>query len=452
MPKSILIVDDEKSFREFLELLFLDEGFNVFLAKNIAQAQEVIINESIDVVLSDLMLGREDGLSLVKWAKQQEMKLPFILMTAYASSDTAIESARLGVVDYITKPFDTNELLLMVHNFLVKEPETEECCKELDDIIGKSDKIIVVKKTIKDVAPTDSNILITGESGTGKELVARAIHRLSARKDSPFIAINCGAIPQDLLESEMFGYKKGAFTGASSDKLGFFQLAHKGTIFLDEIAEMPLFLQVKLLRVLQDSKIIPLGGSKTDNVDVRVIAATNIDIEKAVERDKFRKDLFYRLNVVNIYIPPLRERREDIIPLATHFINKYSEKMNKKIIGLSYPVTEILTKYNYLGNVRELENIIERAIIMEKSNKILPNSLPKSLLIESNQDVYVKNNETIEIPQNFQLEKYIENIEKQFIVKAIEFSKGNQSKAAKLLGLSLRVFRYKLEKYGIKNV
>ncbi len=451
MPKSILIIDDEKSFREFLELLFLDEGFNVFLAKNIAQAQEIITNESIDIVLSDLMLGREDGLSLVKWAKQQEINIPFILMTAYASSETAIESARLGVVDYITKPFDTNELLLMVHNFLAKEPETEECYKELDDIIGKSKKIIAVKKTIKDVAPTDSNILITGESGTGKELVARAIHRLSARKDSPFIAINCGAIPQDLLESEMFGYKKGAFTGASSDKLGFFQLAHKGTIFLDEIAEMPLFLQVKLLRVLQDSKIIPLGGSKTDRVDVRVIAATNVDIEKAVERDKFRKDLFYRLNVVNIYIPPLRERREDIIPLATHFMKKYSEKMNKKIIGLSYPVTEILTKYNYIGNVRELENIIERAIIMEKSNKILPNSLPKSLLIESNQNAYVKNNESVEIPKNFQLEKHIENIEKQFIVKAIEFSKGNQSKAAKLLGLSLRVFRYKLEKYGIKN-
>ncbi len=451
MPHSILIVDDEKSFREFLELLFTEEGFNVFLAKNLTQAKDVVERKNIDIILSDLILGREDGLSLVKWTKKKGIEIPFILMTAYASSETAIESARLGVMDYITKPFDTNELLTMVHNFLKKENEDEDCCNELDEIIGKSDKIISVKKTIIDVAPTDSNILITGESGTGKELVARAIHRLSKRKDAPFIAINCGAIPQELLESEMFGYKKGAFTGASSDKLGFFQLAHKGTIFLDEIAEMPLFLQVKLLRVLQDSIITPLGSSKTDKVDVRVIAATNVDIEKAVEREQFRKDLFYRLNVVNIFIPPLRERIEDIIPLAMHFIKKYSDKMNKEIIGLSYPVTEILTKYNYLGNVRELENIIERAIIMEKSNKILPNSLPKSLLIDIDENIYTETSDLEIIPKNFQLEKYVENIEKRFIVKAIEISGGNQSKAAKMLGLSLRVFRYKLEKYGIKN-
>jgi two-component system response regulator PilR (NtrC family) len=450
MPHSILIVDDEKSFREFLELLFIDEGFEVLLAKNLTQAKEILTKKQIDIILSDLILGREDGLSLVKWVKQQDINIPFILMTAYASSETAIESAKLGVMDYITKPFDTDELLSMVNNFLIKENKGEGCCKELDEIIGQSDKIVSVKKTIIDVAPTDSNVLITGESGTGKELVARAIHRLSKRKDAPFIAINCGAIPQELLESEMFGYKKGAFTGATSDKLGFFQLAHKGTIFLDEIAEMPLFLQVKLLRVLQDSKITPLGSSNTDKVDIRVIAATNVDIEKAVEREQFRKDLYYRLNVVNIFIPPLRDRTEDIIPLANHFIKKYSEKMNKNIIGLSYPVAEILTKYNYFGNIRELENIIERAIIMEKSNKILPSSLPKSLLVDSGKNLYDNKETDDEIPQNFKLEKYVENIERKFILKALKSSGGNQSRAAKILGLSLRVFRYKLEKYGIK--
>lgn len=448
MPISILIIDDEKSFREFLEILFQDDGMQVFLAKNISEAKKIIANHEIDIVLSDLMLGNENGLSFVRWANEQTYEVPFILMTAYASSETAIDSARLGVVDYITKPFDTDELLQMVHEVLKTEPE-EKCCAELDDIIGSSEPLLEVKKTIINVSPSDSSVLITGESGTGKELVARAIHRLSKRKDGPFIAVNCGAIPQELLESEMFGYRKGAFTGANSDKLGFFQLADKGTIFLDEVAEMPLVLQVKLLRVLQENRLQMLGASSEIPIDVRVIAATNIEIEKAVEMESFRKDLYYRLNVVHILIPPLRERLADIEALARHFMVKYASKMNKHINDISYPVVHILKNYDYLGNVRELENIIERAVVLEKSTKLLPSSLPEIMLSENEpllQDSILPD----EIEDDFELEKLIEMIEKKYIIKALNMSEGNQSQAARILGLSLRIFRYKLKKYEVR--
>lgn len=448
MSSSILIIDDEKSFREFLEILFNDDGMNVFLAKNLQEAKNIIMEQSVDIVLSDLVIGKENGLTFVKWANSNNIKIPFILMTAYASSDTAIESARLGVVDYITKPFDTDELLAMVHGVLEIEPLEDKCCSELDDIIGDSDLIINVKRTIQNVAMSDSNVLVTGESGTGKELVARAIHRLSGRNNHPFIAINCGAIPQDLLESEMFGYVKGAFTGANSDKLGFFQLADKGTIFLDEIAEMPVILQVKLLRVLQEKCVMMLGATSEILIDVRVIAATNIDIDKAVEMDSFRKDLYYRLNVVNIMIPPLRSRVEDVELLAKHFLLKYASAMKKNIYGISYPVMQILRKYTYFGNVRELENIIERAVVLEKSSKILPSSLPEMML-----DQNIKHNNKSLLPDNISdgidLEKLIENIEKKYIIMALNITEGNQSKAARSLGLSLRIFRYKSEKYGV---
>jgi two-component system response regulator PilR (NtrC family) len=451
MSKSILIVDDEKSFREFLDILFANEGMTTYLAKNIKESKEIIKNNKIDIILSDLIIGDDSGLALARWINQNSLDIPFILMTAYASSETAIESVRLGVYDYITKPFDTDDLLEMVKSVLTIEPKEEKCCKELDDIIGESESIINVKKTIKNIASSDSNVLITGESGTGKELVARAIHRLSNRNDYPFIAINCGAIPQDLLESEMFGYKKGAFTGADSDKLGFFQLANNGTIFLDEIAEMPVNLQVKLLRVLQENTILMLGSNSEIKVNVRVIAATNIDIESAVENNSFRKDLYYRLNVVNIDLPSLSERKSDIEILSRYFLKRYAAKMNKNIDDISYPVLQILQNYNFVGNVRELENIIERAVVLEKTNKILPSSLPENMLVDSK---HFNSYDSLpeEIGNGVELEKIIENIEKKYIIQSLEKTEGNQSKAAKLLGLSLRIFRYKLEKYGIHFV
>ncbi|MBZ4643549.1 MAG: pilR [Deferribacteraceae bacterium] len=445
---NILVVDDEKSFREFLEILFKDEGFGVFTAKSINSAIEILKSEKVDLVLFDLMLGNEDGLQIPRLASEIGIRIPFILMTAYANTETALESIKLGVVDYITKPFDTAKLIDIIKNILnefnVKGDESE-CCEDLKEIVGVSDCILKVKKNILDVAATDSTVLISGESGTGKEVVARAIHKLSKRKDREFVAINCGAIPSDLLEAELFGYKKGAFTGAVSEKKGLFEIANHGTIFLDEIGDMPLFLQVKLLRVLQERKILPIGSTTFIDIDVRVIAASNKDLLEEIEKNNFRKDLFYRLNVVNIYIPPLRERKVDIPYLAKHFLNKYARLLNKEIGDISFAVMEMLKKYDYPGNVRELENIIERAVVVEKSNKLLPSSISEHIFDDSlNVDV----NSELKLPVN--LESLVEKIEEKYIRKALEVTKNNQSKAAKLLGLTLRTFRYKMEKYDVK--
>jgi two-component system response regulator PilR (NtrC family) len=445
---NILVVDDEKSFREFLEILFKDEGFGVFTAKSINSAIEILKSEKVDLVLFDLMLGNEDGLQIPRLASEIGIRIPFILMTAYANTETALESIKLGVVDYITKPFDTAKLIDIIKNILnefnVKGDESE-CCEDLKEIVGVSNCILKVKKNILDVAATDSTVLISGESGTGKEVVARAIHKLSKRKDREFVAINCGAIPSDLLEAELFGYKKGAFTGAVSEKKGLFEIANHGTIFLDEIGDMPLFLQVKLLRVLQEKKILPIGSTTFIDIDVRVIAASNKDLLEEIEKNNFRKDLFYRLNVVNIYIPPLRERKVDIPYLAKHFLNKYARLLNKEIGDISFAVMEMLKKYDYPGNVRELENIIERAVVVEKSNKLLPSSISEHIFDDSlNVDV----NSELKLPVN--LESLVEKIEEKYIRKALEVTKNNQSKAAKLLGLTLRTFRYKMEKYDVK--
>jgi two-component system response regulator PilR (NtrC family) len=446
---SILVVDDEKSFREFLEILFKNENFDVYTAKSIDTAVEVLKNNDVDIVLFDLILGKEDGLELPKIASQIGIKIPFILMTAFANTETALESIRLGVVDYITKPFDTENLVEMIRNILStrhNESKDDIFCKELDEIKGVSSAIIDIKKKIKDVAHTDSTVLITGESGTGKEVVARVIHKLSNRKDKEFVAINCSAIPSDLLESELFGFKKGAFTGAYNEKKGLFEIANKGTIFLDEIGDMPIFLQVKLLRVLQERKILPVGASSYVDIDVRVVAASNKNLLEEIEKNNFRKDLFYRLNVVNIHIPPLRERKVDIPCLANYFLEKYSKLLNKNISEISFAVMEMLKSYDYPGNVRELENIIEKAVVMEKSNKLLPSSICEDILIDEKLNNFYEDEE---LPIN--LEKLVENIEERYIKKALEAANYNQSKAAKLLGMTLRTFRYKMDKYNVKQ-
>ncbi|MGA1846922.1 sigma-54-dependent transcriptional regulator [Deferribacter abyssi] len=444
MSYSILIVDDEKSFREFLEILFINEGFKVFSAKNLETATKFIQKEDVDIILCDLVLGEEDGLVLAKYCFENHKDIPFILMTAYASDETALKSVKLGVVDYITKPFDTDELLILIKAVLKNNKiETNEYCKELDDIIGLSESVLKIKTDIINVAPSDATVLITGESGTGKELVARAIHKMSKRKNYPFIPINCSAIPSDLLESELFGYKKGAFTGANNDKLGIFEAAKNGTIFLDEVGEMPLFLQAKLLRVLQEGVIRPIGLNKEVKVNTRVIAATNKNLLKEVKEGRFREDLFYRLNVINIHLPPLRERLEDLVLLVNHFIKKYSEKFNKRVLDISFAAMRILENYSFPGNIRELENIIERAVLIEKTNKILPSSIDIKI-----SDEFKK--EDVVIPENFSLDNYVENIEKKFIKKALQLTNGNQSQAAKKLGISLRSLRYKIEKYKIK--
>lgn len=444
---TILVVDDEKSFREFLEILFLDEGFNVFTAKSISSAVNILKNERIDLVLFDLMLGNEDGLQIPKLASEIGINIPFILMTAYANTETALESIRLGVVDYITKPFDTQKLVDMIKDILYENTRKDdsEYYGELREIVGVSECIKKVKKSIIDVASSDSTVLITGESGTGKEVVARAIHKLSSRSKNEFVAINCGAIPSDLLEAELFGYKKGSFTGAVSEKRGLFEIANHGTIFLDEIGDMPLFLQVKLLRVLQERKILPIGSTNYIDIDVRVIAASNKDLLEEIERNNFRKDLFYRLNVVNIFIPPLRDRKVDIPYLAKHFLEKYSRLLNKEINDISFAVMEMLKRYDYPGNVRELENIIERAVVLEKTNKLLPSSISEHIFEDKND---IAESSEISLPVN--LETLVEKLEEKYIKKALEVAENNQTKAAKLLGLTLRTLRYKMSKYGVE--
>lgn len=442
----ILIVDDEKSFREFLEILFENENFEVFLARSTSEALEILKNNPINIAIIDLMLGTSNGLEIPKKALELGIKIPFILMTAYANTETALESVKLGVVDYITKPFDTDNLITMIKKVLdIKIPD-KNCYEQLKCIVGKSPEISKLKSEITDIASGDSSVLITGESGTGKELVAKAIHNLSKRKNRPFVAINCGAIPSELLESELFGYKKGAFTGAVSDKKGLFESASHGIVFLDEIGDMPLFLQVKLLRVLQERTIMPVGSNQTVNIDVRIISASNKDINSETESGRFRKDLFYRLNVVNINVPSLNERQGDIEVLAKFFLNRYANIAEKNINEISFSAMEMLKNYSFPGNVRELENIIERGVLIEKSEKLLPSSLPDFLI--SRKTKAKTASDDIKLPTN--LDKIVENIEIKYIKKALELAENNQSRAAKFLGLSLRIFRYKMEKYDVK--
>lgn len=446
MP-SILIVDDEKSLREVLEILFSNEGFDVFTSKNVSEAITILEGNKVDVVLSDLILGKESGLDLARSVNGMGLNIPFVLITAYASPETAMESVKLGVIDYISKPFDNDKLVNMIKKLISKGEHLREI-PELDEIVGNSSFVKELKRKICDVAEGDATVLLSGESGTGKELVARAIHRISKRGKNNFIAVNCGAIPSDLLESEFFGYKKGAFTGAYSDKKGLFEMASGGTIFLDEITELPLNMQVKLLRVLQERKVMKVGSSEEIDIDVRIISATNRNIDNEVDAGRFRKDLYYRINVVQIEMLPLRDRMEDIEPLAKLFLKKFSAQMGKNISEISYPVIEILKSYEYKGNVRELQNIIERGVTLEKSDRLLPGSILGYFSIKNNgHDSLLPE---LKVNGKVDLEKVLETVEKKYITCALNLSNNNQSKAARMLGISLRVLRYKMSKYNVK--
>jgi two-component system response regulator PilR (NtrC family) len=380
------------------------------------------------------------------------------MITAYASADTAIKAMKEGAYDYITKPFKLDEIKLIIKNALEKKNLQREniLLKQVvrdryhfDNIIGQSSKMIALYELLEKVAPTKTNILITGESGTGKELVAKAIHYNSPRKDKPFVTLNCGAIPEFLIESELFGHMKGAFTDAIATKKGLFELADEGTIFLDEISELPLLMQVKLLRVLQDREFKRVGGTDDIRVDVRIISATNKDLEEGVREKRFREDLFYRLNVIQIKIPPLREKREDIPLLTTHFLKKYSEELNKNISGISPEALRILLGYDYPGNVRELQNIIERAVALEISQELSAQNLSSYL---DEQLPMKKRPLDLEIPnEGIDLEKVVEDLERMLLLKALEKTKGIKKKAADLLRINFRSMRYRLEKYGLNH-
>lgn len=457
MSKRILIVDDELSMREFLEILLHGEGYNVDSAANETEAIKKVKNNHYHLIISDIQMSGIGGIELLKKIKDLSPSTEVLMMTAFASTDTAVEAMKSGAYDYITKPFKVDEVKLIIKNVLEKvslKIENILLKKELKeeyrfgDIIGVSSCMREVYDLIMQVAPTKTNILIEGESGTGKELVAKSIHTNSERKDKPLITVNCGAVPENLLESELFGHIKGAFTGAIANKQGLFELADGGTIFLDEIGEMPVQLQVKILRVIQEKEFRRVGDTKANLTDIRIIAATNKDLEEAVKNGSFREDLYYRLNVIQIKLPPLRERKDDIPSLVSSFLKKYNDEIGKGIKHLSSEALELLLLYDFPGNIRELQNIIERAVALEKNELILPESLPAKVRKPSEMIPCIG----MEIPTNgLNMEGVIDEMEKGLLMQALQMAKGGKTKAAKLLNLSFRSFRYRLKKYGLDN-
>ena len=454
----ILVADDEQSMREFLDIMLKKEGYKVSLASNGEEVVKVVENDLFDLILLDIRMPKLDGISALKKIKANSPETIVIMITAYASADTAIKAMKEGAYDYITKPFKVEEIKLIIKNALEKKNLQKEntLLKQVvrnryhfGNIIGQSPKMTVLYDLLEKVSPTKTNILIAGESGTGKELVAKAIHYNSPRKEKPFVTLNCGAIPESLIESELFGHMKGAFTDAIATKKGLFEVADEGTIFLDEISELPLLMQVKLLRVLQDKEFKRVGGTEDIRVDVRIISATNKDLEEAVKEKRFREDLFYRLNVIQIKLPPLRDRKEDIQILANHFLKKYSEELSKSILRISPDAHQILLNYDYPGNVRELQNIIERAVALESSQELTLNNLSSYL---SEQPLLKKGPIDIEIPsEGIDLEKMVEDLERTLLLKALDRTKGIKKKAAELLHINFRSMRYRLEKYGLND-
>jgi two-component system response regulator PilR (NtrC family) len=399
------------------------------------------------------------GLEVLRASKEKNADSVVIMISAYASTETAVEAMNDGAYDYVPKPFNNDELMETIAKAL--ELRTIEHEKELldselkkhlhfDMIVGNSPSMQHIYKLVRQVAQTKTNVLITGESGTGKELIARAIHQESDRKDKPFVVINCGGIPETLMESELFGHKKGAFTGATHDKQGLFQDAHTGTIFLDEIGELSLPIQVKLLRAVQEKVIRPVGGNEDFAVDIRIVSATNKSLEKEVIEGNFREDLFYRLNVIEIKVPPLRDRKTDLRTLAQHFLEKYATEMGKEITKFSSYALDLLNKYDFPGNVRELENLLERSVALSTTNIVLPDSLALSVhkrrWIEGVKD---RRFDLDEVGKGVALDSILEEIERAYLKKALDCSNGNKNKASELLGISFRSLRYRLDKLGI---
>ncbi|MBT3922588.1 MAG: sigma-54-dependent Fis family transcriptional regulator [Nitrospina sp.] len=455
---SILIVDDEKSLRDFLVIMLEEEGYRVITAPGVDKAIKLIRENIFDLILTDIRMGGSNGIDVLDEARNTLPDTPVVMMTAYASAETAVIAMKKGAYDYISKPFKIEDIQLIVKNALEKRKLAKEnrlLKSALDDrfqlvnILGKSEPIQKIFNLVEKVAKSKATVLITGESGTGKELIAKAIHFNGNRKNYPFVSVNCGAMPESLLESELFGHEKGAFTSADSLKLGLMESANKGTFFLDEIGNAPLSTQVKLLRVLQENEITRLGSTKALPVDLRIIAATNSNLPNLVEEKSFREDLYYRLNVIPIHLPPLRERKEDIPELVEFFINKYNARHNKAYIqGIDPDALKVFESYSWPGNVRELENVIERAVVLETEKKIRKISLPDELLGQISPD-------KIKVPEmdqnNIDLEKTLDQIEKKMIVNALMRSDGIINKAAKNLNLSFRSMRYRIEKHKLKN-
>jgi len=453
--RSVLIVDDEVGVRESLKMI-LKKDYDVFLAKDAEEAFLQIKEHSPDVILLDIILPDLDGLKVLERIKQNEPDIVVIMITATNTAKTAVEAMKLGAYHYVTKPFDNDELRLIISRSLSEKAlkqelifRREEMDKSFDfgNILGKSKGMKDIFKMVKQIADSKSTVLIMGESGTGKELISRAIHYNSNRKNYPFVTINCAAIPETLIESELFGHEKGAFTNAIEKKLGRFEVAHQGTLFLDEIGELSLTTQAKILRFLEEKEFNRVGGSKTIKVDVRLITATNKDLNQMIKKASFREDLYYRINVVPIVIPPLRERKEDIPILIDHFINKFSVENNKNVKGINKDALEFLMQYEWPGNVRELENLIERVIALTSNEYIPANELPYSF----------KNIPKINGLKESVLDGKVsflqaeEEFEKEVILDALKRTNYIQSHAAEILGISRRILKYKMDKLGINQ-
>jgi two-component system, NtrC family, response regulator PilR len=459
-PK-ILIADDEQSMREWLRLLFQRDGFDVITADNGEAARQLVSREYVDVVLTDIRMPKLDGVALLRSIRQSAPDVIVMMMTAHWTRDSEewAEAKVTGAEALFEKPFrDVNLLTMQVRQLLESRRLRYENAvlrqttaqHGFAGIIGRSPAMLEVFRLVEMVCRTNSTILITGESGTGKELVARAIHDLSLRRSRPFVAVNCGAMPEALLESELFGHVRGAFTGADKDKKGLIEAADGGTVFLDEIGEMPATMQVKLLRVLQERQFRPVGGTEEFAADIRVIAATNRDLTKQVAEGKFREDLFYRLNVIPVKMPPLRGRAEDVQLIAEHFLAKYTREMNKTIDGFSADAVAALSAYHWPGNVRELENVVERAVALESERHVAVATLPEN--VRSGHSLPVQANSTGDpiAEGGFNLERHLQDIERSHLERALERSGGVQTRAADVLGLSFRQFRYLAKKYGLK--
>jgi two-component system response regulator PilR (NtrC family) len=456
----ILVVDDEPSIREFLQIMLKREKMLVEIASNGKEALQKISEAPFDLVISDIQMPELSGLELLQKLKEKDPSSLIMMITAFGSTESAVEAMKLGAFDYLTKPFKIDDVKVRIQKALenkVLVQENARMRKELGElysfsnIIGASPGMMAIYDLIKRVAPTQSNVLITGESGTGKELVAKAIHYNSALANAPFISVNCGAIPENLIESEMFGHKKGSFTGAVNDKRGYFEAANGGTLFLDEIGEMPLSLQASMLRAIAEGTFYPVGSTEPVQCQVRLVSATNRELEDEVQKKTFREDLYFRLNVINIKIPSLKRRKEDIPMLVNFFVSNFSKKFGKEVQTVAQSTMDLMCAYSWPGNVRELENVVERMIALESGPNLLPEGLPDHVREPLRPRFDNLGRELIWNASGVRLDDIVSNVEREFLLKALEQSKNSKKEAARLLNITMRSIRYRLEKFGLDS-